>query len=219
VTDATCDDASTIAARARMVSTQLRARGLVDETVLAAMGAVPRHAFVPPDRVGRAYDDGPLPIGHGATISQPYIVAYTLEAAAVRSGQRVLDVGTGCGYQAAVLAALGAEVYGIELEPALAREAGARLAALGHRVDVVAGDGTHGRPEHAPYDAIVVAAAAPHVPDALVRQLRDGGRLVIPVGPPGGGQVLELVERAGDRTRTRNLLPVRFVPMRGEAQV
>lgn len=196
-----------------MVERQLQGRDIVDARVLAAMGDVPRHAFVPDAVVDFAYDDRPLPIGQGATISQPYIVAFSVQLACVAAADRVLDVGTGSGYQAAVLAAMGASVWGIEIDESLAQAASERLHALGYRVDVVAGDGWRGRAEHAPYDAIVVAAAAPVVPAALREQLADGGRLVVPVGPPGGSQMLTLVTRTSTGFQEQAVLPVAFVPL------
>lgn len=199
--------------RGTMVREQLRMRDIDDERVLAVMGRVPRHEFVPPEDRGAAYEDGPLPIGHGATISQPYIVALMTQLAQVAPGQRVLDVGTGSGYQAAVLAELGAEVYGVEIVDALAQAASERLSRLGYdAVTVRQGDGHLGWPEHAPFDAIIVAAATPSVPAALLEQLAIGGRMVIPVGP-AGDQSLELIVRDVDGLRRRHVTPVRFVPL------
>lgn len=203
-------------ARLRMVDEQLVARGIADPAVLAAMRRVPRHRFVGDDMQRLAHADHPLPVGHGATISQPYVVARMLELARVAPGARVLDVGTGSGYQAAVLAELGADVYGVELVPELAARAAARLRELGYtRVHVRAGDGRRGWPEHAPYAAILVAAAADAVPQALKDQLAPGGRLVIPVGR--GVQDLEVLERRADGFHEQTVLPVRFVPLRDPA--
>lgn len=202
------------AERAAMVQTQLVARGIEDPRVLAAMRTVPREAFVPEDVAYAAYSDRPLPIGHDATISQPYIVALMSEFARVGPGDRVLDVGTGSGYQAAVLAQMGAEVYGIELVEPLTAFADERLRAAGYHADVVTGDGHAGRPEHAPYAAIVCAAAADTVPTALLEQLAVGGRLVIPVGPAWGDSVLEVVTRTAEGFETTDSIPVRFVPLR-----
>jgi protein-L-isoaspartate(D-aspartate) O-methyltransferase len=201
--------------RERMVARQLRARGIEDEQVLRALGKVPREVFVPKAE-RRAYADAALPIGHGQTISQPYMVAVIAEALAVRPGQHILDVGTGSGYQAAVLAQLGAEVVTIERIPELAEQARANLAAAGYdRVEVVVGDGTLGWPERAPYDGIAVAAAAPAVPETLYEQLRPGGRLVIPVGGPKA-QRLEVIVRSPEGQAVIHSVPCRFVPLVGE---
>lgn len=186
--------------------------------VLRAMGRVPRHEFVPPALRAQAWSNRPLPIGAGQTISQPYIVALMSDLLGVGSGARVLEVGTGSGYQAAVLAEMGVTVFSVEIIDALAREAAARLQRLGYaRVSVRAGDGYHGWPQHAPFDGIIVTAAAPHVPQPLVDQLVTGGRLVIPVGPQHGAQHLLVIEkREGGAMDTRKVLPVRFVPLTGE---
>jgi protein-L-isoaspartate(D-aspartate) O-methyltransferase len=203
--------------RARMVSEQIAARGVRDERVLAALRAVPRHRFVPEAERAGAYEDHPLPIGSRQTISQPYIVAVMSELAQLQPGKRVLEVGTGCGYQAAVLAELGAEVHSIEIVPELAASARETLRALGYeRVDVITGDGYRGLPEHAPFDAILVAAAPDHVPQPLLDQLALGGRLVIPVG--GDIQQLRVLERTARGIEDLPSLDVRFVPMTGEAQ-
>jgi protein-L-isoaspartate(D-aspartate) O-methyltransferase len=201
-----------------MVRTQLEGRDITDPRVLVAMGTVPRHAFVPDDLVGRAYADEPLPIGHGVTISQPYIVALMSQLAEVRRGAKVLDVGTGSGYQAAVVAAMGADVYGIEIIEPLAKAAKARLAELGYAATVRAGDGYRGWPEHAPFHAIIVAAAAPRIPEPLVEQLAVGGRLVLPVGEDVGSQELLVVTRSRRGHQTRRVVPVAFVPMTGEVR-
>jgi protein-L-isoaspartate(D-aspartate) O-methyltransferase len=205
-------------ARARMVEAQLRARDIKDPRVLAAMAAVPREAFVPDRERAAAYQDGPLPIGAGQTISQPYMVARMTELIHVEPGERVLDVGTGSGYQAAVLAELGCQVTSIEREPDLATSAAARLAELGYaeRVEVRMGDGTLGAPDGAPWDGIVVAAAAPAIPDALREQLGDGRRMVIPVGTRREQQLI-VVERHGDEWREWSDGPCVFVPLIGEA--
>jgi protein-L-isoaspartate(D-aspartate) O-methyltransferase len=189
--------------------------GSPDGAVLQAVGRVPRHEFVPPELASAAYDNRPLPIGSGQTISQPYIVALMTDLARVRKGARVLEVGTGSGYQAAVLAEMGAIVHTIEIVPVLADTARARLARLGYRdVHVVAGDGYDGIPQHAPYDAILVTAGADHTPPALVAQLKPGARMVIPLCDPLGYQELAVVEKAADGTvKTRRVLPVRFVPL------
>ncbi len=205
-------------ARARMVEAQLRARDIKDPRVLAAMAAVPREAFVPDRERAAAYQDGPLPIGAGQTISQPYMVARMTELIHVAAGERVLDVGTGSGYQAAILAELGCQVTSIEREPDLAASAAARLATLGYadRVEVRTGDGTLGAPDVAPLDAIVVAAAAPAIPDALREQLGDGRRMVIPVGTRREQQLI-VVERHGDEWREWSDGACVFVPLIGEA--
>jgi protein-L-isoaspartate(D-aspartate) O-methyltransferase len=204
------------AQRRQMVEQQLRARGLRHEGVLAAVGRVPRHEFVPEAERDQAYADRPLPIGHQQTISQPYIVALMTEVIDPRPGQKVLEIGTGSGYQAAVLAELVGEVYTIELLAALAEPAQARLKQLGYRnVHVRTGDGYKGWPEAAPFDAIVVTCGAEHVPEPLFAQLKVGGTMVIPVGETDGVQSLRLIQKGprGER-RSRDLLPVRFVPLR-----
>ena len=197
------------------VARQLEARGIHDAAVLAAMRAVPREKFVPADLYGKAYEDGALPIGYGQTISQPYIVARMTQALEVREGDRVLDVGTGSGYQAAILAALGAEVVSVELEEELAEQARHRLIGLGYDVKVIAGDGSRGVPEEAPFAAIVVAAAAPDVPAPLVEQLEPGGRLVLPIGSRLV-QVITLVRRTPDGYDRELIEPAVFVPLLGE---
>jgi len=202
-------------ARDRMVAAQLRARDIEDERVLAAMRAVPRELFVPAEERPRAYDDAALPIGFGQTISQPYMVARICETLAVLPGERVLDVGAGSGYQAAVLAELGAEVHTIERVPELAAGARENLVAAGYdRVDVRVGDGTLGLSELAPFAGIAVAAAAPEVPRTLYEQLRPGGRLVVPVGGRRG-QRLQLVVRSPEGPAVARSVPCRFVPLLG----
>ena len=205
-------------ARARMVADQLRRRDIRDERVLAAMGEVERDAFVPEAERGAAYTDGPLPIGGGQTISQPYIVARMTELLAVGPGDRVLDIGTGSGYQAAVLAAMGCLVTSIERDPDLALTAMDRLsdAGYGDRVLVTVGDGSLGAPAGAPWDGIVVAAAAPSIPDPLREQLGEGRRLIIPVGGLRE-QLLMIVERHGNDWIERSDGPCVFVPLVGEA--
>ncbi len=198
-----------------MVDQQLRARGIGDERVLAAMGRVPRELFVPEAERARAYDDVALPIGDGQTISQPYMVARICELLGLGGGERALDVGTGSGYQAAVVAELAGEVDTIERLPALAEQARAALAAAGYgRVRVHVGDGTGGVPERAPFAAIAVAAAAPEVPSSLYDQLEPGGRLVIPIGGRGG-QELRLVVSSPEGPAVLRSVPCRFVPLVG----
>lgn len=203
-------------ARARMVEHQLQRRGISDERVLRAMGRVPRELFVPEDLRQYAYEDGALRIGYGQTISQPFIVATICALLGLDGHERVLDVGTGSGYQAAVLAELAAEVVTVERVPELAKGARAALAEAGYeRVDVRIGDGSLGIPERAPFAAIAVAAAAPSVPPALYSQLEEGGRLVVPRGSRLG-QELVLVVRTADGPRERASLACRFVPLLGE---
>jgi protein-L-isoaspartate(D-aspartate) O-methyltransferase len=202
--------------RAAMVKRQLARRGIADERVLDAFRRVPREAFVRNDLQRYAYEDNPLPIGEGQTISQPYVVALMTEAARVKPEARVLDVGTGSGYAAVILAELAKEVVTIERHGALADKARKTLDALGYaNVEVLEGDGTRGVPARAPYDAILVAAGAPVVPASLKEQLADGGRLVIPVGS-GGYQDLTVVTRWGDAFEEEDLGGVRFVPLVGE---
>jgi len=202
------------AAREEMVARQLKGRDITDPRVLAAMAKVPRHLFVPERLASQAYGDHPLPIGCGQTISQPYIVALMSQWAEVKPGDRVLEVGTGSGYQAAVLAELTDQVFSIELLPELAREAAGRLAALGYnRVRVTCGDGYQGWPQQAPFAAILVTAAAPMVPPALVAQLGEGGRLVIPLGAPETGQTLVRFRKVQGKLQEKAGVPVRFVPL------
>ncbi len=207
------------AARHLMVE-QIRSRGVTDPAVLAALEAVPRHRFVAADRQGEAYADHPLPIGDGQTISQPYMVALMTSLLELRPGARVLEIGTGSGYQAAVLAQVAEEVYTIEILSPLADRSRRTLADLGFRnVQVRTGDGFKGWPEAAPFDGILVTAAPPTVPEPLLRQLKVGSRLVIPVGVPGAIQnLLVLTKRADGGFDRSNVMPVRFVPMTGEAQ-
>jgi protein-L-isoaspartate(D-aspartate) O-methyltransferase len=199
-----------------MVERQLRRRGIADERVLAAMDRVPRELFVPASLREHAYDDGSLPIGRHQTISQPFVVATICSLLSLRGPERVLDVGTGSGYQAAVLAELSAEVVTIERIPELAADARARLEEAGYaNVDVRVGDGSLGVPERAPYHAIAVAAAAPRVPSALYDQLAEGGRLVLPRGTRWG-QELVLVVRTREGPAERSSIPCRFVPLVGD---
>jgi protein-L-isoaspartate(D-aspartate) O-methyltransferase len=199
-----------------MVDEQLRARDIVDERVLAAMERVPRELFVPAQERRQAYADAALPIGHGQTISQPYMVARIAEALDLKGGERVLDVGTGSGYQAAVLAELGGGVRTIERIPELAEQARANLVAAGYeQVHVHVGDGTLGLPEHAPFGAIAVAAAAPSLPQRLYDQLEPRGRLVVPVGGRWG-QRLEVIVRSPEGPAIVRSVPCRFVPLVGQ---
>lgn len=203
--------------RERMVVRHLEARGIRDARVLAAMRAVPRHAFVSPDQVDLAYDDRALPIAPGQTLSQPYVVALMLEALAVRETDRALEVGAGSGYAAAVLSRLAREVFAIELDPELAATARRRLAELGYdNVELRSGDGSLGWPERAPFDAILVSAASVAVPPALETQLAPGGRLVIPVGSARGDQcLLRIVRLEGGGFERSDLGEVAFVPLVG----
>ena len=198
-----------------MVQQQLRARGIRDERILTAMNDVPRHLFVPPELVASAYSDEPLAIGHGQTISQPYMVASMTEALELTGTERVLEVGAGSGYQAAILGRLAKEVIALDLESHLAESAAARLARLGFaNVQVLAGDASGGYPEMAPYDGIVVSAAARTVPQPLLDQLAEGGRLQIPVGPEDGQELLRM-RRRGTSCSREVLHYCRFVPLLG----
>jgi protein-L-isoaspartate(D-aspartate) O-methyltransferase len=198
----------------RMVSRDIEARGIDDPATLAAMRAVRRHLFVPEDRRRNAYQDRPVPIGYGQTISQPHLVAYMTQLLQLRPGMRVLEIGTGSGYQAAILGAIVEDVFTIEIIEELAHWGGENLQRAGYgHVQVRHADGYHGWEEHAPFDAIVVTAAADHIPPPLLAQLKDGGRMVIPVGSPFLTQTLMLVTRSGEDIVTESLLPVRFVPL------
>lgn len=202
--------------RSRMVYEQIERRGVTDRRVLQAMTDVPRHLFVPEELLPQAYTDGPLPIGLGQTISQPYIVALMTELLQVGSSDRVLEIGVGSGYQTAILAELAAEVIGLERLPGLAKLAETRLRSMGYQnVTVHIIDGSEGFPETAPYDVILAAAAAPTVPRPLIEQLAEGGRLVIPVGDTFD-QVIERLTRRGKAIRRERLTPVRFVPLIGK---
>jgi protein-L-isoaspartate(D-aspartate) O-methyltransferase len=204
-------------ARRVMVEYQIRSRGVQDLRVLTAMEVVPRHEFVLEEYLQSAYSDGPLPIGHGQTISQPYIVAVMTELLELEEGDRVLEIGTGSGYQAAVLAEIVDEVCTVEIIPELAESARERLDRLGYSSVVSANaDGYYGWDEYAPYDAIIVTAAPDHVPQSLVEQLKDGGRMVIPVGPVGWYQTLWLITKAGQEVEYHNKGGVTFVPLTGE---
>lgn len=202
-----------------MVAEQIEARGVKDPRVLAAMGKVPRHEFVPVERKKEAYEDRPLPIGHGQTISQPYIVALMSETLALEGGEKVLEIGTGSGFQAAVLGELAEEVYSIEIVEPLGRAAAEVLEKLGYgNVHTRVGDGYQGWREAAPFDAVIVTCAPDAVPQPLVDQLAENGRMIIPIGPEGKAQQLVLLRKKGGRLLRTEVLPVRFVPMTGEAR-
>lgn len=204
--------------RIEMVEKTIEARGVTDSDVLEVMRTVPRHLFVNPEDIKYAYIDSPIPIGYGQTISQPYIVAWMTELLALQPGEKVLEIGTGSGYQAAVLAELGyVEVYTIEIVPELADRSAKKLLEVGYsEVKAKQGDGYYGWPEFAPFDAIIVTAAPDHLPAPLVEQLVEGGRLVIPIGPPGGYQSLWKFVKEGDEVTAYNMGGVRFVPFTGE---
>jgi len=204
--------------REQMVRKQIEARGIDNPQVLEAMRSVPRHRFVPENMVSMAHADRPLPIGQDQTISQPYIVAYMTQCLRLRGGERVLEIGTGLGYQAAVLSRIASEVCSIERFPDLADRAREILASLGYdNVSITCGDGTKGWPEKAPFDGIIATASGPRVPDSLKDQLRMGGRIVMPVGSYRMGQhIVRLTKGSGDRFQEENLLGVAFVPMVGE---
>jgi len=203
--------------RHRMVREQIESRGVRDAAVLAALREVPRHLFVPESYRRQAYRDGPLPIGYDQTISQPYIVAFMTEALRIKGNEKVLEIGTGSGYQAAVLAEVCDEVFTIEIVESLAERSRVLLADLGYdNVQVRAGDGYRGWPEEAPFDAIIVTAAPDHVPQPLIDQLRVGGRMILPVGDQS--QELVVLEKTTTGMIRRSVLPVRFVPMTGEAR-
>ena len=199
--------------REELVLQTIEKRGVKDKAVLTSMKTVKRHLFVPENNISNAYDDRPLPIGYGQTISQPYIVAYMTEAINPKPEYKVLEIGTGSGYQAAVLAEIIKEVYTIEIIPELGNAAAARLKKLGYKnVNVKVSDGYFGWKEHGPYDAIIVTAAAEFVPPPLIEQLKDGGKIVIPIGSPFMNQMLMLIEKKGKKITTKSLLPVVFVP-------
>jgi protein-L-isoaspartate(D-aspartate) O-methyltransferase len=206
--------------RKRMVATQIRARDVKDPNVLKAMQIVPRHAFMPSSQRRYAYGDYPLPIEHGQTISQPYIVAFMTEALKLRPGSKVLEIGTGSGYQAAVCGEIAREVYTIEIVKGLAKTAQERLKKLGYKnVFIKAGDGFFGWPDKAPFDAIIGTAAAKRIPEPLLEQLRPGGRMIIPTGSTLGFQHLVLITKdAKGKIHKSKVMPVRFVPMTGEVQ-
>jgi protein-L-isoaspartate(D-aspartate) O-methyltransferase len=199
--------------RENMVRQQIRNRGINHKSTLKAMQTVERHRFVPAGLQMRAYDDGPIPIGYGQTISQPYIVAYMTQLSDPEPGDKVLEIGAGSGYQAAILGEIVEQVYTIEIVPELGERAGKLLKELGYdNIEVITGDGYFGHEQHAPYDAIVVTAAAEYIPPPLIAQLKDGGKMIIPVGSPFMVQNLMLVEKKGEQITTTSLIPVRFVP-------
>jgi protein-L-isoaspartate(D-aspartate) O-methyltransferase len=205
------------AARAEMVNEQIKARGIQDQEILQAMSDVPRHEFVPERYINRAYTDQPLPINYGQTISQPYIVALMSELLELEPGARVLEIGTGSGYQAAILAEIGVQVYTVEIIPELAAEAGERLKRLGYQdIQILNADGYFGWMDYAPFDAIIVTAAPDHLPQPLANQLAEGGRLVIPIGPVGAFQTLWLFEKLNGELQATNMGGVRFVPLTGD---
>ncbi|MGB7295271.1 MAG: protein-L-isoaspartate(D-aspartate) O-methyltransferase [Candidatus Aminicenantales bacterium] len=205
--------------RRRMVSEQLSDRDISDRRVLEVMRRVPRHLFVLPGYQDQAYEDFPLPIEEGQTISQPYIVALMTQCLGLKGGEKALEVGTGSGYQAAVLAEMGARVFSIEINERLATQADRTLRALGYdNIRVRCGDGYRGWPEEAPFDAVIVTCAAPEIPRPLVDQLGEGGRLVIPLGSARHFQTLTLLTKEGGRLRKKEVSGVRFVPMTGEVQ-
>jgi len=209
-----------LAKRLAMVEQDIRERGIKDRRVLVVMGKVPRHFFIDARQRDRAYADHPLPIGEGQTISQPYVVALMTEALRLKPSDRVLEIGTGSGYQAAVLAGLVQEVYSIEIRKGLADQSAARLSELGYgNVRVKYGDGYFGWEEHAPFDAIIITAAANHIPPPLIRQLREGGRLILPLGSTVFYQTLTIVtKKQGGELAVEQMGPVNFVPMTGEAE-
>jgi protein-L-isoaspartate(D-aspartate) O-methyltransferase len=205
--------------RQKMVTEQLAARDISDRRVLEAMGRVPRHLFVPPSYRDQAYEDYPLPIEEGQTISQPYIVALMTQCLALEGGEKILEIGTGSGYQAAVLAELKVRVFSIDINPRLAEQAARTLRELGYEdIRVKSGDGFFGWPEEAPFDGIIVTCASPRLPPLLVDELKEGGRLIIPLGGDRQFQILTLVTRTAGGIMTKEISGVRFVPMTGEAQ-
>ncbi|WP_445382170.1 protein-L-isoaspartate(D-aspartate) O-methyltransferase [Robiginitalea sp. IMCC43444] len=201
------------ALRAQMVREQLKARDIRQEAVLNAMESIPRHLFVPENKQPFAYEDGPLSIGEGQTISQPYIVAFMTQALKLKGDEKVLEIGTGSGYQAAVLAAIAHDVYTIEIVPSLGKAARERLVKMGYNnIELRIGDGYAGWPEQAPFDAIMVTAGAEEIPEPLLQQLAEGGRMLIPLGPHRGVRDLVLIEKKKGKFRQKNLMKVRFVP-------
>jgi protein-L-isoaspartate(D-aspartate) O-methyltransferase len=210
------EDAAYARKRQEMVELQLRSRDITDRNLLRVMSEVPRHLFVDSRLRAEAYEDYPLPIEEGQTISQPYIVALMTQCLELKGGENVLEVGTGSGYQAAVLERMGARVYSIEIHDALAKKAAALLKRLGYgRAEVRSGDGYFGWPEAAPFDAIIITCAPDRIPDPLFNQLREGGRLIVPVGEAGGTQTLTLVRKIQGKPKSEQVSLVRFVPMTG----
>ncbi|HAH31799.1 MAG TPA: protein-L-isoaspartate O-methyltransferase [Elusimicrobia bacterium] len=202
--------------RSKMVEDQIMRRGVKNPEVLAAMRKVKRHLFAPEDLRTRAYEDYPLPISNGQTISQPYIVALMTELLGAKAGQKVLEIGAGSGYQAACLSELGCEVYSVEIIPELSTTASLTLKRLGYTaINIKTGDGREGWPEHAPFDGIIAACAAAAAPRGLLNQLKTGGRLVIPIGPEGT-QTIKVFEKTAAEIKERDIVPVRFVPMTGD---
>ena len=213
--DVTEEEASYETKRENMVSSQIEERGITDSATLYSMRTVKRHLFIPKKLIEDAYDDRPLPIGYGQTISQPYIVAYMTELIQPKKDYKVLEIGTGSGYQAAVLARIIDSVFTIEIIPELGKLASERLTQLGYEnIKTKIGDGYYGIEESAPFDAIIVTAASEYIPPPLLEQLKDGGKMVIPIGSPFMVQMLMLVEKDGEKITTENMLPVRFVPFR-----
>jgi protein-L-isoaspartate(D-aspartate) O-methyltransferase len=213
------EDQTFAAARRRMVEKDLKGRDIADSKVLEIMGRVPRHLFVEKSQQHRAYADRPLPIGEGQTISQPYIVALMTQILQIKPGEKVLEIGTGSGYQAAILAELTDQVFSIEIKEKLAQIASQRLKELGYdRVRVKHGDGYLGWPEFSPFDAIIITCAVSPIPPPLISQLKEGGRLVVPMGRPNQFQTLSLVTKKGGQIHAQELIGVAFVPMTGEAQ-
>jgi protein-L-isoaspartate(D-aspartate) O-methyltransferase len=208
----TADDGFSYA-RNEMVEQHIHRLGVKDERVLQAIRDVPRHRFVPEEQVGRAYDNRPLPIGFGQTISQPYVVALMTELLDLKSGDKVLEIGTGSGYQSAVLAQLTDQVWSIEIIPELARRAASTLDGLGYKVKVKQADGYFGWPDEGPFDGIIVTAAPDHMPQPLIKQLAEGGKLVVPVGPPGSYQTLWRVSKRDGKIVSENITDVIFVPL------
>jgi len=212
------DSAETRQARDRMVREQIKARGISQPQVLEAMQSVPRHQFVPQDRVDSAYNDHPLPIGEGQTITQPYIVALMTEVLNLNPSDRVLEIGTGSGYQAAILSVMTAQVYTIEIKQKLYENSYKLLNSFDYKnINCRHGDGYFGWPEAAPFDAIMITAAVDHIPPPLVKQLKEGGRLVLPLGSPFGYQNLVLLTKHGEDVSVRQIIGVLFVPMTGHA--